>query len=442
MSSKEVDEALADEAEELDGYFSDAPLDPRPNYPPLDEGFDNCVVITNLPQVPESKLEKLTKVVSKIVTKIGTVVAAAASSSDEDGPSSSAFDGVYMPYDAEKDRTLGFCMVEYETAEQAKNAVDVLQGYKFDKNHALRTTLYSRARALRGVPDREFTEPPPPPFEEGPNATEWLRDSLQRDEFVVRYGKETAVYWYDAKNDPVVDYDGEREKEAGLQWCEYYCHWSPAGSYLATLVPARGVILWSGSSYEKTGRLVAPGVKHVLFSPRENYVITSNENPNDPAAVKVYHVPTGNLLRAFPLYPDKVPRDGPPPPFLWSHDDQYLARMGDGLISVYEAPSMRLLDKKSLLADGVCEFQWSPKANVLAYWVRFLFPLLCLRFLPSLFRGAAGGAGVQPRLKASTDRFLAFRRLLLFIFSLVGRRRRRSTPPPTSISSRSRRERS
>lgn len=155
-----------------------------------------------------------------------------------------------------------------------------------------------------------------------------------------------------------------------MQWCEYYCHWSPAGSYLATLVPARGVILWSGSNYEKTGRLVAPGVKHVLFSPQENYVITSSDNPDDPAAVKVYHVPTGNLLRAFALYPDKVSRDGPPPPFLWSHDDQYLARMGDGLISIFEAPSMRLLDKKSLLADGVCEFQWSPKANIIACWVR------------------------------------------------------------------------
>jgi translation initiation factor 3 subunit B len=360
MSSKAVDDALADEAEGLDGYFSDAPLNPTPKYPALDASFDNCIVITNLPQVPEAKLDKLTKVVLKLVTKIGTVRAV----------ESESFDGVFMPLDPTKDRSLGFCMVEYETPEQARNAVDVLQGYKFDKNHALRTTLYSRAKALQGVTAQEFKEPPPPPFEQKPDATEWLQDSLQRDEYVIRYGKETAVLWWDSKNDPIVDYDGEREKEAGLQWCEYYCHWSPAGSYLATLVPARGVILWSGANYEKSGRLVAPGVKQVLFSPQENYILTNNENPNDAAAIKVYHVPTGNLLRAFPLYPDKVSRDGPPPPFLWSHDDQYLARMGDGLISIFETPSMRLLDKKSLLADGVCEFQWSPKANILACWVR------------------------------------------------------------------------
>jgi translation initiation factor 3 subunit B len=392
MSSTIVDDALADEAEELDGYFSDAPLDPKPKYPPLDTSFDNCVIITNLPQVPESKLEKLTKVVLKLVTKIGTVVAST------DG----SFDGVYMPYDTERDKTMGFCIVEYVTPDQARNAVDVLQGYKLDKNHALRATLYKRAKELEKVTDAEFIEPPVPPFEEKPNAMEWLHDSLQRDEFVIRYGRETAVLWWDAKNDPVVDYDGEREKELGLQWCEYYCHWSPAGSYLATLVPAKGVILWSGSKYEKAGRLPAPGVKHVLFSPQENYLLTSNDNPNDPAAIKVYHVPTGNLLRAFPLYPDKVSRDMPPPPFLWSHDDQYLARMGDGLISIFETPSMRLLDKKSLLADGVCEFQWSPKANILAYWVRmciFLFFFGIVAFLLFLLvsRGGARDSPCQGR---------------------------------------------
>lgn len=106
----------------------------------------------------------------------------------------------------------------------------------------------------------------------------------------------------------------------------------------------------------------------VLFSPQENFLLTNNEHPEDPAAIKVYHIPTGQLLRAFSLYPDGVSKNGPPPPFLWSHDDKYLARMGNGLISIFETPTMRLLDKRSLAAEGIHEFQWSPKANVLAYW--------------------------------------------------------------------------
>ncbi|CAB9518604.1 factor 3 subunit B [Seminavis robusta] len=357
MTMSEADK-LAEEAEELDGYFSDAPLDPKPNYPPLHETFEDSVVITNLPKVPEAKVEKLTKVVLKLVRRIGSL----AENADID------FSGLHMPYDKEKGSTLGFCLVEYETPEEAKNAVEVLEGYKFDKNHELSVCLYTRALKLRRLKTEEYQEAQMPEFVEKPNAMEWLEDPNQRDQFILRHGRETVVHWFDARNDPVIDYDGAREKDAGVAWCEYYCHWSPKGSYLATLVPSKGVILWSGKNYDKAGRFVAPDVKLVLFSPHETYLLTNNERREDPAAIKIYNVATGLLLRTFPLYPDNFPQDGPPPPFLWSHDDKYLARMGNGLISIFETPTMRLLDKKSLLAPDIHEFHWSPKANVLAYW--------------------------------------------------------------------------
>lgn len=359
MSS--IEDQLAEEAAELDGYFSDTPLDPRPNYPPLNKSFDSAIIITNLPKVPESKLDKLTTVVIKIVSRIGNLAA-----TEEFG-----FNGVMMPFDQAKGSTLGFCFVEYESPEDAKKAIVTLDEYKFDKNHSLAVSPYPRAQKLQGMQETTFVEPEPAPFVERPNAMSWLEDPSQRDQFVIRQGKETEVFWFDAKNDPVIDYDGSREKEAGVSWCEYYCHWSPKGSYLATLVPARGVILWSGANYEKTGRFVAPDVKTVQFSPQENYIITNNLRKDDEAAIKVYHIQSGKLLRAFPLYPKGFPmgEDFPPPPFQWSHDDNYLARMGTDLISIYSTPSMGLLDKKSLLAEGIHEFQWSPKANILACWV-------------------------------------------------------------------------
>jgi translation initiation factor 3 subunit B len=242
-----IDDDLAAEAEELDGYFSDAPLDPQPVYPKLDERLDAAIVITNLPKVPESKVEKLSKVVLKLVSKIGPLQQV----SEEEG-----FSGVMIPTSPDG-TTLGFCFVEYETPESAKNAVEVLQDYKFDKNHALAVTYYERARHLQQIDTTSFREPEPAPFLEKPNACEWLEDPEQRDEFLLRHGKETEIMWFDGKNDPIMDYDGAREKEAGAVFCEYYCHWSPAGSYLATLVPPRGVILWSGKNYEKTGRFPA-----------------------------------------------------------------------------------------------------------------------------------------------------------------------------------------
>lgn len=362
-------DALAEEAAELDGYFSDTPLDPEPfaNYPQLCETFESAVILTNLPTVKEDKVGKLTKVVTKLVSRIGSLA-----SCEETG-----YIGIDLPFDKSTGTSLGFAFVEFATSEEARQAVEVLADYKFDKNHSLKVYPYQRALELKEVEEEEFTEPEPAPFVERPDTTSWLADPSQRDEYVIRQGKETVVYWSDGKTDPIVDYAGEREKKAGVAWCEYYVHWSPQGNYIATLVPNKGVILWGGENYEKLGRFPAPGVEAVLFSPQENYLLTNNNRRDDPNAIKVFSIQTGKLLRAFPLFPAKfLPENAskeetahiPPPPFQWSHNDDYLARMGRDLISIYETPSMKLLDKRSLVADGIHEFQFSPKADILAYW--------------------------------------------------------------------------
>ena len=82
----------------------------------------------------------------------------------------------------------------------------------------------------------------------------WLRDPGQRDAFCIRQGHETEVHWADGLRDPVIDYDGSREKAAGIQWCKDRMEWSPKGSFMATIIKQKGVILWGGESYEKLGR--------------------------------------------------------------------------------------------------------------------------------------------------------------------------------------------
>jgi len=358
---------LEEESASLDGYFSDAPLDPKPNYPALRDTFENAIVITNLPKAPQAKLEKLTKVVNRLVSKIGPL----ASSSTND------YTGLHIPVDPQTSQTCGFAFVEYASVDDAKQALTSLTNYAFDKNHKLVATPYARAEELRSLEDTEFTQPEPAPFKEKPNTTTWWLDPSQRDQFVIRHGKETIVNWTDGKHAPIVDYDGSREKGAGVAWCEYYVQWSPLGSYLATMVPSKGVILWGGAKYEKLARFPAPGVQMVLFSPEENYILTSNNNRNDPAAIKVFSIQKCKLIRAFPLFPANfIPpklteseiQQIMPPPFQWSHDDKYLARMGRDLITIYSTPTMKILDQRSLTANGIREFQFSPKANILAYW--------------------------------------------------------------------------
>jgi len=310
-------------------------------------------------------VEKLTKIVTRLVTKIGAVA------------ETETFTGIHMPTDPNTGATLGFALVEYTTVASAEQAVKSLTGYPFDKNHSLTAIPYVRAIELANLEDTEFTTPEPAPFVEKPNTSTWLLDPSQRDQFVVRQGKETVVYWSDGKHDPAVDYDGKREKEAGISWCEYYVQWSPGGSYLATMVPAKGVILWGGSNFEKLGRFPAPGVEVVNFSPQEKFFLTSNNRANDPEAIKIFSIETGKLLRAFPLFPkdffdaDMTQQEKnqiPPPTFQWSHDDKFIARMSKDKILIYDTSNMTLLDKRSLTADGIHEFQFSPNANILAYW--------------------------------------------------------------------------
>jgi len=365
MSSNEK-ELNEEKMENDEDYLSDTPLDVKPKYPELNDDMDSVIILTNLPKVPQAKVEKLTKVVQKLVSRIGNLATF----------SEKGYTGIVMPFNEKTSTTCGFAFVEYETVEEAIKARQVLQGYKFDKNHLLQVFEYDDASRLQDVVVEEFVQPEPAPFVPRPNTTSWLLDDAQRDQFVIREGRETVVYWNDGmKLTPVVDYDGHREKAAGVVWCEYYVQFSPKGSYLATLVPNKGVIVWGGEKYEKLGRFPASGVQFVVFSPQENYLLTCNNKKDDPNAIKIFHIATGKLLRAFRMFPkgleDNTTADGksaPPPPFQWSYDDKYIARMGKDLISIYETPTMKLLESKSLLTNGILEFQWSPKANIIAYW--------------------------------------------------------------------------
>jgi len=365
------DEDEASVALSVSDYYSDTPLRPEPSYPPLPESFDSTILVMNLPAVDAGKFDKLKRVVHRIFSKVGTI---------PEGEN-----GIRMPTGPEG-RSLGFAFCEYAAPGDASNAVQAVDDYPMDKNHRLRVMPYADARRLRDVDVSAYRPPPPEAAPTPVDTTAWLRDSCQRDMFVIREGKNTVIHW----NDPVkagsgqgacseVDYDGSREKAQGVNWCDYYVAWSPKGSYLATM-HAKGVRLWGGAEYESIGRFLAEGVEDVTFSPCERYIMTNNFRPDDPAAVKIFDVASRKLLKSFGLYPPNFtteeapmeegdePVKRPPPKFAFSHDDKYVARMGQDLISIYEMPSLKLLDKRSVSAEGVAEFQWSPGANVIAYW--------------------------------------------------------------------------
>lgn len=58
-------------------------------------------MVDNLPVVPREKFEKLEGVIRKIYSQIGVI----------------KDDGFWMPLDAETQKTLGYCFIEYNTPQ-------------------------------------------------------------------------------------------------------------------------------------------------------------------------------------------------------------------------------------------------------------------------------------------------------------------------------------
>jgi len=86
----------------------------------------------------------------------------------------------------------------------------------------------------------------------------------------------------------------------------------------------------------------------------------------------VWNTESATSLRVFPG-PKEIAQMAWPL-FRWSHDDKFLARLGDDCIHVYESETMKLIKDKSdkrtsLKVDGVVDFAWSPSDNHVCYWV-------------------------------------------------------------------------
>jgi len=321
----------------------------------INDDFRNVVIVDNIPIVGEKKYEKLCKVLQRIFGKHGKV----------------AKDGFHMPCGDDK-KTMGYCFIEFETPKGAETAQTEGDNKKLDKDHKLRVTRWNEFDNYLSAPDT-YEAPEEPEFESNVTLTSWLLDHFGRDQFVIRHGKETQIFW----NDPyrkansqgrVLQYGGEREKERSKVWTESYTAWSPKGSFLATF-HRQGVKLWGGDDFQSMGRIIHSGVNIIAWSPNEKYIVTSNgkdrKGPKDPNwCIQIWDIKTQKMMRGF----DKAMTRSWPA-FKWSHDDKYFARTGDGVISVYETPHMGLLDKKSIKVEGVRQIEWCPSQNILAYWV-------------------------------------------------------------------------
>ncbi|XP_065850558.1 eukaryotic translation initiation factor 3 subunit B-like [Euphorbia lathyris] len=320
-------------------------------------GFGNIIVVDNLPVIPKSKFERLEGVIRKIYSHV--VIKQ---------------DGLWMPETPETPTTLGYGFIECNTPQEAELAKETRNAYKLDKSHIFAVNMFEDIDKFMRVPD-EWAPPEIRPYVPGENLQQWLTDEKARDQFVIRAGSDTEVFWNDArqlKPDPVY-------KRA--YWTESFVQWSPLGTYLAT-VHRQGAAVWGGAnSFNRLMRYAHPQVKLIDFSPGEKYLVTySSHEPSNPhdsnrIVINIFDVRTGKVMRDFKGSADEFSIGGTGgvagvswPIFRWCGDN-YFARVGKNMISVYETETFSLVDKKSLKVENVLDFSWSPTDPIIALFV-------------------------------------------------------------------------
>ncbi|KAK9801869.1 hypothetical protein WJX73_004633 [Symbiochloris irregularis] len=322
-----------------------------------ESGFGSIVVVDNLPKVPPEKHEKLCSVVKKVFQQIATV---------REG-------GLWMPFDPETKLTRGIAFVEFNTPEEAQAAQQQTNNYKLDKSHTFQVNMFDDFDKYSKVPD-EYAPAERKAYEPQENLQQWMMDKRGRDQFVVRHGDETEIAWNDSQRNTI------EEVYKRTFWTESFVQWSPHGSFLATL-HRQGVAIWGGSSFNRIHRYSHPGVRLMSFSPNERYLVTYSlqeaDSPTDKAIMlfNVFDTRSGRKLRNFTGTADDFATGAAAgvggmlgwPIFKWGGhpEDRYFARLARNCISVYEAPEMGLLDRKSLKLDNVFDFEWSPAEPIL-----------------------------------------------------------------------------
>ncbi|CAL5381109.1 unnamed protein product [Camellia sinensis] len=148
----------------------------------FDAGFGNKIVVDNLPVVPKEKFGKLEGVIRKIYNEIGSIKE----------------NGFWMPVDPATQKTLGYCLIEYNTPQEAELAREKTHNYKLDKSHIFAVSMFDDIEKFMKVPD-EWAPPEMKPYAPIENLQQWLTDEKGRDQFVIRSGSDTKVLWNDVR---------------------------------------------------------------------------------------------------------------------------------------------------------------------------------------------------------------------------------------------------
>lgn len=343
-----------------------------PEVPPLNKEFPTVVVVAGLPAPEKDRREKLKMALSNRITKTLT-----AKDLLPPGPSPFTVDILVVKDSAGQSMCAGVGFITFSKNADIPAIVEGMSSMALDSKHILRVGRLDDLPSFLEEP--KYRPPTDASCFRRDGFRDWMSDPLGREQYAYRCALDSDVMWFDgiARSADVVCKEHER---FGFAFC-----WSPMGSYFLT-IHKRGVWVRGNDSFQKMMCFNHKGVKHALFSPNEEYLITYDgtygpAKPREPQVI-VWEVSTGTqlaTLSAPPFSPNGVrPEDGAAwPYFLFSPDSKYLAARRENGLAVYETATMRLLDETTATAAGrplsltfpLEQFRWSPADNLLSLWI-------------------------------------------------------------------------
>jgi translation initiation factor 3 subunit B len=182
------------------------------------------------------------------------------------------FVNMELEFIEDQDLSTGTAILEFTTAEAARNAQDKLDGYDKIPKVLISAVTFETFNDVVGEKDTldkvnilQRTE-----------VFGHLEDNFKRDQFAVLVnetdmpGKHTIdLYWHnDVEGNAEVDYTSEFLDSTNIQF-------SGSGAYIASF-HKKGVDILGGKQLSLIRSIEHFGVKSVRFSPNDNYVATYN----------------------------------------------------------------------------------------------------------------------------------------------------------------------
>lgn len=314
-----------------------------------DFSFDQYIVVSGAPVIPESKVPVLKKALTGLFSKAGKVI------------------DMEFPIDAGTKKSKGFLFVECASQADADRIIKAFHTKRLDLKHRL--YLYTMKDVERYNSDSfevDFKEPEMPSFVPSSALKSWLQDELVRDQYVLQKDDLTTVFWNTTLE------DADNVVESRDNWSNNYVRFSPYGTYLFSYHD-QGVVAWGGPHFDRLRRFYHPNVRTSSVSPNEKYLVTFSADPivcndddtdspftkrNEGHQLCIWEITTGLLMTTFPVVKS---------PFLhwplvrWSFNSKYCARMvGDTLVVHDSTNGFAPMESKALKVPGIRDFSFAP----------------------------------------------------------------------------------